>query len=105
MFNPFVNSRFETYSSRGGLLVLSGIMLNGAISGSLMRLSRVNQDKTVESNKPRNSEYDKENKLIGERSNRKDTSNREFILQNSDKIKLAQTKHYLLYCYIELGLI
>ena len=88
VFNPLVNSLFETYSFRGGILVLSGIMLNGAIAGSLMRPSRVNQAGSGELNERRNSEYVKEkNRLIAEDLNRKDNSNREFISKGSNRDK------------------
>ena len=82
MFNPLINSLFETYSFRGGLLVLSGIMLNGAVAGCLMRPSRTNNDKQVELSGLRNSEFDKEkDRLIEEISNRIEMRNKDLNIK------------------------
>ena len=78
MFNQLINSLFETYSFRGGLLVLSGIMLNGAVAGSLMRPNRTNNDKQVDISELQNSESDKEeDRWIEEISNRIEMRNKD----------------------------
>ena len=85
MFNPLINSLFETYSFRGGILVLAGIMLHGAVAGALMRPSGTNGDKPFEANPEHNQEKNRPSEessnKIRKRSNK---SNVNFVTERTD---------------------
>ena len=85
MFNPLINSLFETYSFRGGILVLAGIMLNGAVAGALMRPSGTNGDKLLETNPEYNQENNRPPEEISNKiRKRSNESNVNFVTERTD---------------------
>ena len=57
VFNPLLNTLFDEYAWRGALLVCSGIVLHGAVAGSLMRPVKENKDNLCDTDQLKTGDY------------------------------------------------